>query len=190
MSFKLAIPLLAAAPLALAACADNTPYAPQSASETAQDFGYTSTQLAPDRYRVMFAGNQFTSRATVEDYLIYRAAELTRQQGYDGFAMTRENVDRTTATDVDTYPATGVGTYSSFSPYYGFYDTAGAFTSYDPYVGGAFPGRTVDIDRMERYEASATIDMYRGAAPTGMGATFDATDVLARLGSDIEEPDM
>lgn len=181
---------LGASALALTACAQTTPYAPQSAPATEGDFGYSSTMLAPDRYRVMFAGNQFTSRETVENYLLYRAAELTRQQGYDGFTLLRENTDRTTSTDVDTYPATGVGAYSTFTPYYGFYGAGGVYSPYDPFVGGAFPGTRVDIDRIDRYEAMATIDMYRGAAPTGMGPTFNAMDVMQRLGDNVEMPDM
>ncbi len=175
---------------AVGACTQSTPYAPQSANSTARDFGYSSERLAADRYRVMFAGNRFTSRETVEDYLLYRAAELTRQQGYTGFVLMRENTDRTTTTDVDTYPATGVGAYSTFTPTYGFYGVGGGlYGTYDPFIGGAFPGSRVNIDRIERYEASATIMMYRGTAPQNMGNAFTAAEVLQRLGNDIEMPD-
>jgi len=66
---KRSLPLIIAAPaLALAACAQETHYAPQSASATQAGFGYSSTKLAEDRYRVTFAGAEFTSRETVEDY--------------------------------------------------------------------------------------------------------------------------
>jgi hypothetical protein len=179
----------AASVLTLAACAQNTPYAPQSASATQQGFGYSSTMLAPDRYRVMFAANRFTDRETVENYLLYRAAELTRAQGYDGFAVVRRDTDADRTVDVDTYPATGIGAYSTFSPYYDFYGTAGLYNTYDPFVGGAFPTR-VDIDRATRYEAMAVIDMYRGTPPAGMGPTYDASEVMARLADDVRTPDM
>lgn len=183
------IPILAAASaLALTACAQSTPYAPRSASATEGTAGYSSQQLAPDRYRVMFSGNRFTSRETVENYLLYRAAELTRQQGYDGFAVVRRDTDSSTVTDVDRVPAPGVGAYSTFSPYYGFYGVGGAYTAYDPYLGTGFP-TTLDVDRMQRYEAMAVIDMYRGAPPTGMGTTYNAMEVMRRLGNNIRTPD-
>ena len=179
----------AASVLALSGCAENTPYAPQSATQTAQDFGYTSTRLAPDRYRVMFAGNRFTDRGTVEDYLLRRAAELTRQNGYDGFTVVRRNVDENTTTDVDTYPAAGVGTYSTFAPTYGFYGTGVGYGTYDPYLGSPFPGTRIDVDRIDRYEAMAVIDMYRGTPPAGAGQSYDASQVLARVGN-ARSPDM
>ncbi len=47
------------------------------ASASRVEGGYTSAQLAPDRWQVTFSGNSLTSRETVEDYLLYRAAELT-----------------------------------------------------------------------------------------------------------------
>ncbi len=182
------ITVLSAAAIGLGACSQSTPYAPQSASATAQDFGYSSTRLGEGMYRVSFAGNQFTSRETVEDYLLYRAAELTRERGYTGFSLMRENVDRTVSTDVDTYPTTGLGTYPTFTPYYGFYGTGGVYNTYDPFLGGPFPGTTVDIDRVDRYEARATIQMYRGTPPTGPQPNYDASEVVARLQGTVEMP--
>lgn len=179
---------LSAAVISLGACNQSTPYAPQSASSTAQDFGYSSTRLGEGMYRVSFAGNQFTSRETVEDYLLYRAAELTRQQNYTGFTLERENVDRTVATDVDTYPATGVGTYQTFTPYYGFYGTGGVYSTYDPFLGGPFPGTAVDLDRVNRYEARATIQMHRGTPPSRSQPSYDAAGVMDRLQSTVKMP--
>lgn len=186
---RLILPLLAAASaLSLTACAQSTPYAPQSASSTEGANGYSSQMLGEGRYRVMFSGNRFTSRQTVENYLPYRAGELTRQNGYDGFAVVRRDTDSTQTVDVDRVPAPGVGAYTAFSPYYGFYGLGGAYTAYDPYLGAAFP-TTLDVDRMTRYDAEATIQMYRGTPPTGIGATFNAMEVMQRLGNNVRVPD-
>ena len=68
---SLALPITAA--LALAACATATPYQPLRGSGG----GFTEQRLQPDRYRVAFVGNDYTSRQRVENYLLYRAAELT-----------------------------------------------------------------------------------------------------------------
>ncbi|OYW82700.1 MAG: hypothetical protein B7Z20_13560, partial [Sphingobium sp. 32-64-5] len=71
----------AAALMALAGCATSTPYQPLSPSNQVSG-GYSDEQLAPDRFRVTFAGNTLTSRDKVEGFLLYRAAELTVRQNY------------------------------------------------------------------------------------------------------------
>lgn len=42
----------------------------------------SETRLAADHFRVTFVGNSFTSRERVEASLLYRAAELTLQEGF------------------------------------------------------------------------------------------------------------
>ena len=51
--------------------------------------GFSEQQIEDNRYPVQFAGNCLTDRKTVETYLLYRAAELTRQNGYDHFRVAR-----------------------------------------------------------------------------------------------------
>ena len=97
--------LLAAATLCLlAACASGpTPY-----QQARDGFGYSEQQIEDNRYRVSFAGNSATSRQTVEDYLLYRAAELTVQTGHDWF----EVVDRDVVQEFSGHggsPEVGVG---------------------------------------------------------------------------------
>lgn len=70
----------------LAACSQATPYQPAS-SGSAIHGGYSQQLIALNHYRVRFHGNSLTSRETVEAYLLYRAAELTIEQGGDWFTM-------------------------------------------------------------------------------------------------------
>jgi hypothetical protein len=56
----------------LVACVGATPYQPAQP----RGFGYTEERLDKNKYRVTFRGNSITPRETVEDYLLYRAAEL------------------------------------------------------------------------------------------------------------------
>ena len=70
----------------LGACTTATPYQPNISGQKVQG-GYSEQQVEPDRFRVTFSGNSLTSRETVEGYLLYRAAELTVQQGYDWFEI-------------------------------------------------------------------------------------------------------
>ncbi len=66
--------------LILVACA--TTYQPKSFSG-----GYSETQLDPTTARVTFEGNGYSNRSTVESYLIYRAAEITVDRGFDWFTV-------------------------------------------------------------------------------------------------------
>jgi len=49
--------------------------------------GYTDFSLAETTYRVRFKGNNYTPRDKVEQFLLYRCAELTDQLGYDHFIL-------------------------------------------------------------------------------------------------------
>ncbi len=50
--------------------------------------GYVESKISEDIYRVTFRGNKHTLRRKIENYLGYRCAELTIEQGYDSFAFT------------------------------------------------------------------------------------------------------
>ena len=81
-----------AAALALSACATSTPYQPDVRGQRATG-GYSEQRLGENRYDVTFRGNTLTKRDRVEGYLLYRAAELTVQNGFDSFH--RRPADRT-----------------------------------------------------------------------------------------------
>ena len=86
--------------LALGACATATPYQPVGA--TSVRGGYAEERIAANRFRVTFSGNSVTSRDTVEMYLLYRAAELTVQGGFDCFEAQNRATDADTRRTVST----------------------------------------------------------------------------------------
>ena len=49
--------------------------------------GYEEAHLQGDVWRVSFGGNGYTNRETTQTYWLYRSAELTLAQGYDGFEI-------------------------------------------------------------------------------------------------------
>jgi hypothetical protein len=175
----------------LAACATATPYQPLGVRGAASG-GFYEQRLEANRFRVVFAGNSYTSRNRVENYLLFRAAELTVQNGYDGFTI----VDRDTERDVDTrvyrspgyggFGGLGYGPYGGWRPswrYYGHY----GWRSWDPWYGSPFWADDIDVRTVERYEATAEIVMFRGARPNDPRA-FDARQVMANIGPTIEVP--
>jgi hypothetical protein len=53
--------------------------------------GYTNFRLAETAYRVRFKGNNYTSRDKVEQFLLYRCAQLTTQLGYEHFVVVAQD---------------------------------------------------------------------------------------------------
>jgi hypothetical protein len=167
--------------LALAACATATPYQPLGAGGSASG-GYASQQLDQNRFRVRFVGNSLTSRERVENYLLYRAAQLTLEQGHDCFTIASRDVER----DVDMRLRPGFGRYPGWAPYWRLHGRFGSYY-YDPWFDSPFYPDGHDIDTVERYEANAEIVLRRGTCPTDV-QTFNAREVIRNLQPLVEQP--
>jgi len=158
--------VLLAAALLLAACGTPTPYQPVT-----DGFGYAEQPLETGRYRVSFFGNSLTARETVENYLLYRAAEVTLEKGYDYFIVAEEDVERNTQ-----YRTTYSGVGAPFGSFYG--------TRYrGRFYGGGLA--TATSRPISSYEAYANILLLRGEKPADNPQAYDARDVLARLDPSI-----
>ncbi len=176
--------LAAAGALILGACATATPYQPLGARGTGATGGFSDVRVAANRYRVTFAGNSMTSRERVETYLLYRAAELTRERGYDGFTI----VDRATDRDVETrvyQDPFGPGRYRWWRPSWRYRGAFG-WRRWDPWFGDPFWANNIDVSTVQRFEASAEIVMFRGSR--GDEKSFNAREVIENLGPTIELP--
>ncbi|MFV0623364.1 CC0125/CC1285 family lipoprotein [Sphingomonas sp. ac-8] len=147
---------------------------------------YSSQRIEADRYRVSFAGNSMTERQPVETYLLYRAAELARQQGYDWFEEVHRDTENTGRTVVDR--PFGPGAYGWWGPSWRYFGTGFGWRNWSPWYGDPFFGDTLDVRTINKYEATAEIVMHRGAKPAGNARAFDAADVLRTLGPDIRTP--
>jgi len=178
----LAVVLIAAS--ALTACATATPYQP-AVSGQAVSGGFSETRVEADRYRVTFAGNSLTSRETVERYLLYRAAELTVEQGYDWFALVERQVDRKTRTYVEP---DRFGPYGYWRPSWRYYGPGWGWRVWDPWYDDPFWADHMDVRTVEKFEASAEIVLRKGEKPAGDASAFDAREVMTNLGPAIERP--
>jgi hypothetical protein len=172
----------------LAACATPTPYQPNVRGQQTSG-GYSDVRIEPNRFRVSFAGNSLTSRETVEGYLLYRAAELTAQQGYDWFSIVDRNTDRHTQTYVDPlyHPWYGAG-YGYWRPSWRYYGHGYGWRGWDPFWGDPFFADRVDVHTVDKFEASAEVVMNRGAKPADDPRAFDAHAVIENLGPRIQRP--
>lgn len=160
--------------MALTACETYgpTPYQP---STNRYQGGYSETRIENDRFRISFKGNSLTERDTVENYMLYRAAELTLQQGYDTFTMVNRDTDKRDR--VRSWP----GYMSSRLSYVYFVPRVGWIADYEPYWEPGY------YDQVTNYEASSEITLGKG--PKGSDPnTFDARDVEKNLGPSIARP--
>ena len=176
--------------LGLTGCETATPYQPLQRG-TAVSGGFSDQRLDADHVRVTFQGNTLTSRATVESYLLYRAAELTVAQGFDWF----ETVDRHTDQEKHSYvehdpfygPGFGSGYgYGFWRPSWRYYGGGFGWRGWDPYWGSPFWGDTGQLQTVEKFQATAEIVMHRGPKPDGDPKAFDARGVMANLGPNIQ----
>jgi hypothetical protein len=175
---------MAAFALLLASCATPTPYQPLGTAGGASG-GYSSQQIEANRYRVSFAGNSLTSRERVETYLLYRAAELTVERGFDGFTIVDRATDRNVETRVYRDPF-GPGPYRWWRPSWRYRGSFG-WRQWDPWFGDPFWADNIDISTVQSFEANAEIVMFRGTRP-GDSKSFNAREVIASLGPSIETP--
>ncbi len=162
----------------LTACAEPTPY--QAAGERAA-YGYSEEQLDPRTWRLQFAGNAQTPREQVEDYLLYRAAEVARGAGAGGFVVLDRDIERATFYRGNIQPSYG-SSYSTGIVLFG--DHYGGGRNLRPYPRPAY------LRPIDRYTARATIRVFDGAAPEALGVTFDAEEVLSTLGPRIRRPEV
>lgn len=148
-----------------AGCVSMTPYEPMRRGE-----GYSEQKIESNRYRVVFAGNSATPRQTVETYLLYRAAELTLQEGYDYFVTSGRQTEAQTS-----YNQYFSG-FGGFGPYY--------WGPWYPFFGANYVTEAPSTE----YVAVVDIVMFKGKKPANEVHAFDAHEVKANLESQIERP--
>ncbi len=170
-----AIPALAAL---IAACATATPYAPVGTPGAGQ-YGYSDQKLEDTRFRVTFSGNSLTKLRTVENYVLFRAAELTLEQGADWFRVVQRQQDADRRLR-GTGSSFGYG-YSAFD-YRFFHPRYGAFGYRDPFF------TDINVDEVTRYEVSAEIVIGSGAKPADPQA-YAAQEVVDNLGGFVTRPE-
>lgn len=165
---------LAALAFTLAACETPAAYAPRL---TGMGTGYTDRELAPGRFRVTFTGNAVTSRDTVENYLLLRAAEVTLASGGTHFLFD----DRDTRARTSTYASpmlAGPGYWGGGYGYWGFRPRWGY---------GAF-GPPLMINQTTRYEAYAEIVVLKPGQERNENRAVDAREIVNHLSPQVDHP--
>jgi hypothetical protein len=160
----------AALSLTLAACAAQpAPYQPR-----VDGVGYTEQQLDSRTWRVEFAGNTVTPRETVENYLLYRAAEIMLFGGYDTFVILEKEIERNVA----------YRSFGSYGPHFGVAASHHRRFGYG-YYGGYAPDRY--YPRVS-YTGFMTIRTLTGGPVPSDAVIYNAREVVDQLGPTIRLP--
>ncbi|HBB54846.1 MAG TPA: hypothetical protein DCZ49_01515 [Hyphomonadaceae bacterium] len=181
------LPLVILSVAALAACSTATPYQPALKRNAP---GYKEVAIEDNRYRVSFQGNSLTERDEVETYMLYRAAELTVERGFDYFLIS----DRDTETERRFRDfGSSAGFAGGFGGFGGFGGSRFGFGTRFFHPGFGFVGagsgffNDIDIREIKKFESFAEVIMGKGEKPDDRLA-FDARQVLINLGPTIVRP--
>jgi hypothetical protein len=158
----------AALGLGLAGCATAPIYQPVNGSS----FGYSDQKIEETRYQVSYNGSTSTPRATVENFLLYRMAEITLDTEHDYFRVLDSDTECHTkyVGTNDGQPCTYHRNYGTRFPYYGYGYYCDPFTS---------------VYESKRYEAIAYMSVHKGDKPADDPYAFDARAVSSNLAAQI-----
>lgn len=148
----------------LAACA--TPYGKYGITG-----GYTDSRIDENTFSISVDTNGFTSQQTTSTHGLYRAAELTVENGFDYFIIASGSNGATSM----AMAIPGASTSNTTVNVYGSTAYAKTTTTSAPttVVPMAFPNSTL------------TIKSFKGAKPDGVANTYDARAVMKYLGPQI-----
>lgn len=193
----------------LTACATATPY--QAASAPGGFDGFSQTMIENDRARVTFGGNSLTKRDTVENYLLYRSAEMAVERGFDYFTLAERDVEKNTRVRATSF-STAAGfydpyfNYSFYRPRFGWsrgyrYSRFGGFNRRSGFGRSSFGGRgyfgagydpffdDFDYQEITKYRATAEVKFGKGLKPSNQANAFNAREVLQNLSGTIQFPE-
>ena len=153
--------------------------------------GVFSVEKRGNRLHLTVTGHKFTSRAEVEKYLAYRAAESTLEQKGSWFILVEARAKGDTA-PVPKRDASG--------PRYSFrmeywrpawrYKAAGntAWVSWSPFSGVAFFADGKDPKTITDFEASADIVVHKGQMDDSQPLAFEAGPLSDLLINQVSPP--
>ncbi|MGH7019794.1 MAG: CC0125/CC1285 family lipoprotein [Brevundimonas sp.] len=159
---RLTFGLIAVSALALSACASLAPYGPQ---QGARGQGFSEQQIESNRFRVTYNG--VGAPGPVVDRALFRAGQLTVDQGYDWFEVTQRWIDGRPDSAGGVRPSVSIGAGSSR---YGGYRSSGVGVGLGFDLSGPQPtsttleivmGRGAKPDRPEAYDARRVQDAIR-----------------------------
>jgi hypothetical protein len=153
--------VLASLAVLLAGC--STPYGKYGALG-----GYTDSRIDANTFSISVDNNGFTSQQTTSMHAMYRASELTVENGFDYFVIA-------SGTSNPTSMAMAMPSSSTSTTTLNAYGSTATTTQYAPVtvVPVVFPNSTL------------IIKSFKGTKPTDQANAYDAREVMKYLGPQI-----
>lgn len=156
--------LIVSASLMMGACVKATPSQPVTGG-----YSYSELQIDETLFRLTFLGDSKIKKRLVEDQLLFRAAGIAVDHGYDYFVVVKQKMETTNSDRLEAplvyafYPCRS----QQFAYYaYGF-----------PWAYDKMSGETL------RYEAVAFIALHKGMRPEDNPSAFDPNKVIKQVTS-------
>lgn len=165
---------------------------PTRYQKTGATGGYSDARIDANTFLVEFHGNGFTSRQTVETYLLYRCAEVTVEAGYDFFVIVGGGVETNDSTNTTTTPGhfasstSGTATTSGSAMAFGNMATGSATTSGSATTTGTYTAPQTNTYTITTHGGSVRIKGFKGEKPTDNPNAYDARELLKYLGPSIK----
>jgi hypothetical protein len=154
---------------------------------------FVQQKRGPDRFHLVLTGRQFTSREAIENYLAWRAAELTAQQGFAWFTFAehRGKADTVPAPRRDPDGMRYSFRMAFFRPVWRYQLAAApaAWKSWSPFSGKPFWADGLDARSVARFQVSADIVLHKGQVEDDNPLAFDADAVSDYLINQVQPPE-
>jgi hypothetical protein len=152
---------------------------------------FSSRKISAARYQLVVTGHTFTSREEIENYLAYRAAQLTTEQAFQWFSFNehRSKGDKLPVPKPDPQGMRYSFRIEFFRPVWR-YKTGGssAWSSWSPFSGAAFWADGMDAKKITAYDVSADITLHKGQVEDDNPLAFDAGALSDYLINQVEPP--
>lgn len=158
---RLLVGIVSALSIALSGCA--TKY-----QEMGLTGGVSAAPITDDTFRISARGNGYTNQATVQDYVLLKAAETTVQSGRTHFVIVTGN-DTTYQTSMTT-PSTMTVNHIGNTSY-------GTFT----------PGQTISF--VKPGQDVIVRALPANASPQEKAGAMDARQIIANIGPRVKRPE-
>lgn len=142
--------------------------------------GYQDTRINENTAVVSYSANIFTQPKLVRPFLLYRAAMITINNGYDYFIITSMSNCRINTQVQEKrryYPVVPANFYNEQDGQYSKVE----FQSARKTVSQAY----YEICNRNARSAVATIKMFKGQKPAGLSTAYEATDVISHFGAAV-----
>jgi len=151
---------------------------------------FTVKELGPETFKLVVAGHTFTTRREIEQYLAYRAAQLTIEHGATWFTLKEDRTQGETAVPVPKRDPEGAR-YSFRMNYFRpvwRYKTTGAteWKRWSPFSGEPFI--SADPKTITDFEVSADIVLHKGPMDDADPLAYEAHALSDLLINQVSPP--